>query len=374
MIEDQEEKKIEAVRLIDLAEDALNNEKAKESIDLYEKAAQIYLDIGSYFKIDEIYIRIASIISQFKNHIQSVYRLKSIIRKTEKLKLDEISAKLLLQLGNISFKMKDYETAGEAWESASNYFYNLNPKEYHGLASELLLKAGQVLEKTHSNKNKGEQLILKSVMKMNRIEELLELEEKRGIQLLEMEKYEGAANKYLELANYFKKSIIELDKLINLSEEKEIMKNAKTRLMHITAEYETIAILSLRALKDNNKEKEINTLAKEIIDLLKETVYIIKEIFNSKRIEIDNEDIMRITFDVFLISLIQNLILETEEIRPIDYLLQDLEKSSNIKKIKNTAFYSLIERIDKVGFKESLKTIEETNLGRIDKIKKILII
>jgi len=359
MIEDQEEKKIEAVRLIDLAEDALNNEKAKESIDLYEKAAQIYLDIGSYFKIDEIYIRIASIISQFKNHIQSVYRLKSIIRKTEKLKLDEISAKLLLQLGNISFKMKDYETAGEAWESASNYFYNLNPKEYHGLASELLLKAGQVLEKTHSNKNKGEQLILKSVMKINRIEELLELEEKRGIQLLEMEKYEGAANKYLELANYFKKSIIELDKLINLSKEKEIMKNAKTRLM---------------ALKDNNKEKEINTLAKEIIDLLKETVYIIKEIFNSKRIEIDNEDIMRITFDVFLISLIQNLILETEEIRPIEYLLQDLEKSSNIKKIKNTVFYSLIERIDKVGFKESLKTIEETNLGRIDKIKKILII
>ncbi|MBY9006450.1 MAG: hypothetical protein KGD63_06800 [Candidatus Lokiarchaeota archaeon] len=373
MIEEQDEKTIEALRLIDLAEQAAYKEDGKKAIDFYEKAAQLYLDIGSYLKIDEIYIRIASIISQFKNHIQSVYRLKSIIRKTEKLKLDEISAKLLLQLGNISFRMKDYETAGDAWESASNYFYNLDPEEFYALSSELLLKAGQALEKTHSNKNKGEQLILKSVMIMNRFEEVLDLEEKRGIQLLEMERYKVAADKYLELSNYYRKSIEKIDQLIETSEEIEIMKNAKSRLIHITAEYETIAILCLRVLDDKENHKEILSMGKDVIDLLKDAISILKELFHSKTIEKDKEDILRMTFDVLLISIIQNII-EKKEIKPLDYLFENLDNISFIKKIKETSYYSLIERIEKVGFTESLKIINETNLGRIDKIKEFLVI
>ena len=97
-----EEKEIQAIKLIDRAENLVDSGKGKEAIKLYEEAAQIYLDLGSYIKIDELFIRIIQIISQFKNNIQAVYRLKSIIRKTEELKLDEISAKLLIQLGNIS--------------------------------------------------------------------------------------------------------------------------------------------------------------------------------------------------------------------------------------------------------------------------------
>jgi len=138
---DQDQKELEALSLIDQAETAADKGDGEQAINLYEQAAQIYLDFGSYIKLDELYIRLVEIISQFKNHIQATYRLKSIIRKTEELKLNEISAKLLVQLGNISNKMQDWETAGESWQKASEYFNEVDPEEYHSLSSVLLLKA-----------------------------------------------------------------------------------------------------------------------------------------------------------------------------------------------------------------------------------------
>ncbi|TFG04684.1 MAG: hypothetical protein EU539_10335, partial [Promethearchaeota archaeon] len=174
MINNQErdQKELEALQLIDRAEDLVNEGKGAEAVNLYEKAAQIYLDFGSYLKLDELYIRIADIISQFKNNIQAVYRLKSIIRKTEELKLNEISAKLLIQLGNISYRMQDWETAGECWEKASDYLYEADPEEYYNVSSIFLLKAGQAFERSEIKKDKGKRLILKAVMKINKFDEL----------------------------------------------------------------------------------------------------------------------------------------------------------------------------------------------------------
>ncbi|MHA1477896.1 MAG: hypothetical protein ACTSPU_06830, partial [Promethearchaeota archaeon] len=91
--DEKEEKEVEAINIIDYAETLADKGEGDEAIKEYEKAAQIYLDLGSYLKLDELYIRITRIISQFRNNIQATYRLKSIIRKTEELKLYEISAK-----------------------------------------------------------------------------------------------------------------------------------------------------------------------------------------------------------------------------------------------------------------------------------------
>ena len=131
--EDRDVQEANAIQLIDQAENLADKGKGDDAINLYEKAAQIYLDLGSYIKLDELFIRITSIISQFKNNIQATYRLKSIIRKTEELKLYEISAKLLVQLGNISYRMNDWETAGESWSRASEYLYETDPDEYLNL-------------------------------------------------------------------------------------------------------------------------------------------------------------------------------------------------------------------------------------------------
>ena len=180
----KDEKELEAIQLIDRAENLADKGKGDDAIKLYEKAADIYIDLGGYIKLDELFIRIVQIISQFKNNIQAIYRLKSIIRKTEELKLYEISAKLLMRLANLSYKMNDWESAGESWEKASEYLIKADPEDFHSPSSLLLLKAGQAYERSRIKKDLGKRLILKAVMKINKFDELYEQEEKRALHLL----------------------------------------------------------------------------------------------------------------------------------------------------------------------------------------------
>ncbi|TXT54433.1 MAG: Tetratricopeptide domain protein [Promethearchaeota archaeon] len=370
--QDKEEIEIEALQLVDQAEELVAEGKGKKAIDLYEKAAQRYLDLGSYMKIDELFIRIASIISKFKNNIQAVYRLKSIIRKTQELNLEEISAKLLIQLGNIAYRMKDYETAAESWEQASDYFYDLDPEEYYNLSSELLLKAGEAYERTNHGRDKGEILILKSVMTVNKFDELYQNTEKEAIGLLKNGQFKAAADKFKEISQYFRKGIENLNQLIKETEYETIVKNSKARLLHLTAEYEAIAALCLRAPEIKEYNDEIKELGHDSIELFKKAIDLLKEYLKTKKIERDKEDVLRITFDVLLISIMQGM-LGRKFIDPLDYLSLNIRNKKLLKKLTNSPYYKLADRIDRIGIKESLDKLAKTQLGKIDKIKEILI-
>ncbi|MFO7797734.1 MAG: hypothetical protein R6W84_16440, partial [Promethearchaeia archaeon] len=343
---DREEIEIEAMRLIDQAEELVNKGKGKKAIDLYEKAAQKFLDLGSYIKLDELFIKISSIISKFKNNIQAVYRLKSIIRKTEELNLEEISAKLLIQLGNIAYQMRDYETAGRSWKRASDYFYTIDPEEFYNLSSELLLRAGQALEQTSTSKDDGERLILKAVMTVNKFDELYKLEEKRALKLLNLENYEAAAKKYIEVSNYFQKAVKYVDKLLDETEFINVMKNVKSRLLHLIAEYKAVAAFSLRASRNRDFNPQIKNLAHDSIDYLVNSINLLKDVLISRESEKDKEDLLRITFDTLLISILQEMLGE-KEIQPIEFLLKKFNKTDSnlIKRLKQTPFFKLTERI-----------------------------
>jgi len=371
---DREEIEIEALRLIDQAEELVNKGKGKKAIDLYEKAAQKFLDLGSYIKLDELFIKISSIISKFKNNIQAVYRLKSIIRKTEELNLEEISAKLLIQLGNIAYRMKDYETAGRSWKKASDYFYSIDPEEFHNISSELLLRAGQALERTSTSKDDGERLILKAVMTVNKFDEVYQLEEKRALKLLNLENYEAAAKKYIEVSNYFQKAVQYVDELLDDTEFINVMKNVKSRLLHLSAEYKAVAAISLRASRNRDFNPQIKNLAHDSIDYLVNSINLLKDVLISRESEKDKEDILRITFDTLLISILQEMLGE-KEIQPIEFLLKKFDKTDSnlIKRLKQTPFFKLTERIEKLGIEESLDKIKETNLGHLNKVKEALI-
>lgn len=371
---DREEIEIEALRLIDQADELVNKGEGKKAIDLYEKAGQKYLDLGSYMKLDELFIKISSIISKFKNNIQAVYRLKSIIRKTEELNLNEISAKLLIQLGNLAYQMRDYETAGRSWKNASDHFYSSDPDEYYNLSSELLLRAGKALERTSTSKDDGERLILKALMKINKFDELYPTEERRALKLLNLKKYEAASKKYIDISQYFQRAISNIDELLEDSDHREIMKNVKSRILHLTAEYKSVAALSLRASKNREFNPQIKTLGHEAIDLLVESINLLKEVLLVKGSEKDKEDILRISFDTLLIIILQEMLGE-KEIDPIEFLIEDFNKNNSdvIKKIEQTTYFKLATRIEKLGIEESLEKVNETNLGHLNKIKEILI-
>ena len=368
-----DEKELEAIRLIDQAETLADRGKGKEAIQIYEKAASIYLDLGSYLKLDELYIRIAQIISRFKNNIQAVYRLKSIIRKTEELKLNEVSAKLLLQLGNISFNMHDWETAGESWQKASEYLYETDPEEYNNLSSILLLKAGQVFERSKIKKDEGKRLILKAVMKIHKFDELYEQEEKRALNLLSRGEFEASAKKFSDIASYFRKALDDLDDLIDEEESKNTYLNAKARFIHFVAEYQTVSALCLRASENRTHNERIKQLGTDSINLFKESISMLKSYLFPISSEFDHEIILRVTFDTMLMAIIQAM-LGTHQLNPIDFLLENLEKNKAlVEKMKDSPYFNITERIEKVGIIEALEILSKTHLGHFEIIKNTLI-
>ena len=368
-----EEKQIEAIKLIDRAETLADKGKGDEAIKVYEKAAQIYLDMGSYLKLDELFIRITQIILQFRNNIQAVYRLKSIIRKTEELKLYEISAKLLIQLGNISYRMNDWETAGESWTKASDYLYQTDPEEYLNLASILLLKAGQAYEKAPQTKDLGKRLILKAVMKINKFDELYQQEEKRALLLLENKELVNASEKFYIIASYFRKALENLGDLLDEAESQETMLNAKARFIHFVAEYQVISSICLSIANNPDFKQKIENLGFDSIELFKQSISLLKEYLIPIKSDFDREIILRITFDTMLLAIIQR-ILNTERVSPKEFLLDGMEKNKALlKNIKKSPYFEITDKIDKIGLQEALQSLLKVHLGHFEKIKNTLI-
>ncbi len=372
--EDKEEQEIQAIKLIDQAEELADRGKGEEAINFYEQAAQIYLDLGSYIKLDELFIRITYIILQFKNNIQATYRLKSIIRKTEELKLYEISAKLLINLGNISFKMNDWETAGESWSKASEYLYESDPEDFLNLASILLLKAGQSYERASQTRDLGKQLIFKAVMRHNKFFELYQEEEKQGQLLIASKDFEAASKKFDEVSSYFKKSLDNLSDLLNEEEDKDTMLNAKARFIHFIAEYQTISAICLSATNLPENNERIKNLGMDSIELFKESISLLKDYLFPKKKEFDKEIVLRVTFDTMLLAIIQR-ILDIEEIKCTENLLGGIESNKTlIKTIKKSPYFKLTKEIEDVGLTDTLNNIRKVNLGHFEKIKNTLVL
>lgn len=371
--EDKEEQEANAIKLIDQAETLADRGKGDEAIKLYEQAAQIYLDLGSYLKLDELFIRITMIISQFKNNIHAIYRLKSIIRKTEELKLYEISAKLLVQLGNISYRMNDWETAGESWNKASEYFYETDPEEYLNLASILLLKAGQSYEKASQTKDLGKELIFKSVMKINKFHEVYQQEEKRAQHLISTEQFKAAASKFLDISKYFRKSLASLDEILSDIDSKEIILNAKARFIHFVAEYQTVSAVCLVASRDPEATEQITKIGRDSIELFKESISLLKDYLYPKKSDFEREIILRITFDTMLVAIAQR-IMDVEVIKCTEYLMDGIEDNKALTKhIKNSPYFKITKKIEKVGLTDTLNDLLKVNLGHFEKIKNILV-
>ncbi len=368
---DKHEAELEAIQLIDHAESLVIDGKGEEAIKWFEKAANLYIDLGSYIKLDELYTKIANVISKFKSNIQAVYRLKNVIQKTDSLKLGEISAKLLIQLGNLSYKMLDYETASESWQKASKYLYKTDPKVYYNVSSILLIKASQALEKSRSKIGEGERLIFKAIMKVQKFDEFFNLEEQRALKLISMGEYEASAQKYFDISGYFHDAIRNLEELKSEIDSNDVILNARSLLLHLTAEFKLLAAYCLRASKKTEHNDKIKEFGSSVIDLVKESITLLKEYISQKAPDLGKEEILRITFDAFLITLTQEL-LGKKVLNSLEFLLENVNETIALK-LRDSPFYQLTERIEKVGITDMLDRLKKIHLGHLEKVKDVLI-
>ena len=269
--------------------------------------------------------------------------------------------------------MKDWETAGESWNSASDYLNESDPEEYSNLSSILLLKAGQAFERSQITKDKGKRLILEAVMKINEFDDLYQEEEKRAQILIINKEFEAAAQKFYNISTYFKKSLTNLDELLQDAESKDTMLNTKARFIHFVAEYQTISAICLTATKNVNVKEKIEKLGYDSIKLFKESILLLKDYLFKIKKDFDREIILRVTFDTMLLAIIQK-ILGSKEIICSDYLLNSIEENKALtKSLKKSPYYKIVEKIEIAGLTDALNDLLLINLGHFEKIKNVLI-
>jgi hypothetical protein len=66
--------------------------------------------------------------------------------------------------------------------------------------------------------------------------------------------------------------------------------------------------------------------------------------------------------------------LGVHQLDPIEHLLENIENNKPlIKKLKETPYYKITERVMKLGIRESLVDLSKTHLGHFESIKNVLI-
>jgi hypothetical protein len=269
--------------------------------------------------------------------------------------------------------MQDWETAGECWQKASIYLFEIDPDEFHNLSSVLLLKAGQTYERSRIKKDLGKRLIFKAVMKINRFDEHYEQEEKRAYQLIANGEFEASANKFYEIATNFKKALDNLGEILDKEESKDTMLNAKARFIHFVAEYQTVSAICLTASENPIYDEKIKELGYDSIELFKKSISLLKDYLFPEKAHFDKEVILRITFDTMLLAILQRM-LDDEQINCIEYLLDNIEENKAlIKKLQKTPYFKITKKIEKVGITETLNDLLNVHLGHFEKIKNTLI-
>ena len=111
--EDIEEQKTQAENFISQAEDFLYNDKVLAGLKAYNKAMNIYFNIGSYGKLPDIFYRISQVLSNESKIYQALEYLRQIKDRLHKLDLPEEEAKLSEAMAKLLFRVGDYYKAAD---------------------------------------------------------------------------------------------------------------------------------------------------------------------------------------------------------------------------------------------------------------------
>jgi hypothetical protein len=210
-------------------------------------------------------------------------------------------------------------------------------------------------------------------MKINKFDELYKQEEKRALDLLTRKEFEASAKKFNEIAKYFKKALENLGDLIDEEKSKDTMLNARARVIHFVAEYQTVAALCLRVSENRDYNEKIKELGADSLQRFKESISLLKSYLHPQVSDFDNEVILRITFDTMLMAIIQGM-LGAFQLNPTEFLLDNIEENKKLaKELKNSPYFKIAKRIEKVGIREVFDDLLKLHLGHFETIKNTLI-
>ena len=129
----------------------------------------------------------------------------------------------------------------------------------------------------------------------------------------------------------------------------------------------------MRASENREHNETIKKFGLKSLDRFKESISLIKLYLLPQVSDFDHEVILRITFDTMLTAIIQGM-LGIQQLDSLEYLLDGLEKNEELlKKLKESPYFKITKRIQKVGIREVFDDLLKLNLGHFENIKNVLI-
>ena len=366
-----EEKKTQAEKYIVQAEEFLYNGKILAGLKTYNKAVNIYFNIGAYLKVPDIFMRISRILSNESKIYQALEYLRKIKVRLHKLDLPEEEAKLAMEMANLSFRVGDYFKAADFYEECADLYLKADPEEFRSASSLFLMRAAECYE--YAGKHEvGERIVVQAVLRLNPNSVDVRIEEYRGLKFLKLGMYEEAIEVYTGLFEFFDQGLSNLSELLGdlqASRLNIISIYAKTRLVHIIAEYRLI-LMHCNYLLDK-KDKAV-TLAEDSIDHLYTSIEMIKSMISQ---EIwSREDIKRLTYEGFMAAYFQLFPEISNSYKNMDFeeIVSEGIEGTPLDVLKSLPYFDLIIRMKSYDRNEIEELLKEFNLGRLEKYKGIL--
>ncbi len=364
--EDVDEEQLELAKkyLLD-AELGFHSGEFSLSLQKWDNAIRILFDIGEYWEIVERAAHYVNHASRESTFVDMITRLEDILQRFKDLDLPEEIARMNLLLGKLAFQRRVFKDAAENYESAAENFLKADPEKYNDMADMLLIRAGECYEKFRGKTDYGEQLVLKAILNLAKVEHSLKAFQKEAFAAIKGKKYDKATEKLEGIAQAFNQAIQKVKSLPVMNTMPALKKNIHARLLHLHCEYIEARMIVFIAL---DRVEESRILALEIAEFLKEAILLLKEVIKE---EYDAEDLRRLSFDIFLAFFVQKLHNLTDY-NPIRLALENLTPDQQ-KEIEGQRFFKLSRHIEDTGIKYVVEDLLNTYTGTLDPIKRPLL-
>ncbi len=348
--------------LVTVAGQLLADNKITGAFSYYKKAANLYMEMGSYFKVFEVF-KIMSYIYKEQGKLGEMIQLVlDAARKLEDFKVFDVAARMYENAGTMCYDLADYENASTYYQNASDLYLSLfeedKSEEMRKLSGILLIKSAEAVYRIPTKKDKSESLMLEGIFRICAlVEKIPDLETNLALSFKHA-KLSDAKTITSSLAKAFK----DANEKLLLTKEFNVdllSANVKARILHYQAEYLFLEFLLLRKV-DGEASKEKG--AKLVNDLLLEALRLLRATIAK---EYDREDIDRYCFDGMLYAILNALIGGKPE---PDGFLEGI-RGDVMGAINKSAYYKIMITIIGPGLKQAKISLLDANLGKLERVK-----
>nr|MDO8086707.1 hypothetical protein [Candidatus Sigynarchaeum springense]MDO8117503.1 hypothetical protein [Candidatus Sigynarchaeota archaeon] len=348
--------------LVTVAGQLLAENKMSGAFAYYKKAANLYLEKGSYFKVFEVFKIMSYLYKEMGKLGEMIQLVLDTARKLEDFKVFDVAARMYENAGTMSYDLADYENASAYYQNASDLYLSIyeedKSEEMRKLSGILLIKSAEATYRIASKKDKSESLMLEGIFRICALAEKIPDLETRLIMSFNRALFTEARAAASNLAKSFKDANEKI--LITKEFNVELLStNVKARILHYQAEY-----LFLEYLLSRKMDGEIKAAKKAnlVIDLLFEALRLMRAII---MMEYDREDIDRYCFDGMLYSITNALIGAKPE---PDGFLEGI-RGDVIGVINQNIYYKIMITIIGLGLKQAKGALFGANLGKLERVK-----